>query len=135
MNETVFGIVVVWIILFISFYHLLIAILGLFPNFKATAKGTLQKKHTQRNIRVKNGTIPVLTHYTYSYIVNGKEYRYHSSGRFTKGHLYKNVTMVYVKWFPRHAYPEKFTATMQWIWGLGLLLIGLLLMIAIASVS
>ena len=133
MGEIVFGIVVVVIILFISFYHLLIAILGLFPQFKATAIGTLQKKRTQRNVRVRGGTIPALTNYTYQYTVNGKKYRYHSSGYFTKGHLYKNVTMVYVKWFPRHAYPEKFTATTQWSWGLGLLLIGLLFIIVIVS--
>lgn len=135
MGEIAFGIVVVVVIFSISFYHLLIAILGLFPQYKATARGTLKKERTQRNVRVRYVTIPFLTHYTYQYTVNGKKYRYNSSGRFNKGCLHKNITLVYVKWFPHHAYPEKFAATTQWSWGIGLLLIGLLLTIAIKSVS
>ena len=39
--------------------------------------------------------------------------------------------MVYVKWFPRHAYPEKFTAITQWAWGISMLCIGVLFIITV----
>jgi len=126
MEEMVFCITVIAIFLLISFYNLLIAILGLFPKFRATSVGTLQKRYTLRNVPVRGGKIPILTNYTYQYTVNGKKYKYNSSGRFTKGNLYKNITMVYVKWFPRIAYPEKFTASNQWGWGLCLLFTGIM---------
>lgn len=132
MEEMIFGIVVTAILMLIGLYNLLIAILGLFDRFKAMAVGTLLKKRSRRNVRTKGGfIIPVVTDYTYEYKVNGKKYRYSSSGRFTKAHLYKNVTMVYVKWFPRYAYPEKFTATNQWLIGISMFVMAVLFTVAI----
>jgi len=52
MGELIFCIVVVVILLLVGGYNLLIAILGLFPKFKDTTVGTLQKKRTQRNVRI-----------------------------------------------------------------------------------
>ena len=130
MGDLILGIASAAILLIFSFYNLLIAILGLFPKYRATAVGTLQNRRTQRNVRVKYGTLPVVTDYTYQYTVNGKKYKYSSSGQFTKRNLYQKVTLVYVKWFPRHAYPEKFTGTTQWICGLSLLFLGILMIVA-----
>ena len=129
MGELIFCITIIAIVVLISFYNLLIAILGLFPKFRATASGTLQKTNTQRNVRVRGGTLPVVTHYTYKYTVNGKKYSYSSSICSTKSRLYQTVSMVYVKWFPRHAYPKKFTAITQWAWGISMLIIGVLFII------
>ena len=126
MGEMIFYTVFVAIILLIGLYNLLIAILGLFSNCRATALGVLKYARTQRNVPVKGGKIPIVTDYMYQYTVNGKKYSYSSSGRFTKGNLRRNVTMVYVKWFPRHAYPQKFTAIKQWALGISMLLIGLM---------
>ena len=127
----IFCIVVVVILLLIGGYNLLIAILGLFPKFKDTTVGTLQKKRTQRNVRIRGGSVPVVTDYTYQYTVNGKKYKYSSSGRFTKSHLHQKVTMVYLKLFPRYAYPERFTPITQWICGVGMLLLGVMFIIGI----
>lgn len=127
MDELTFCIVVTAIAFLIGFYNLLIAILGLFPSFRDTAVGTLHKRRTERNVPIRHGRkIPIVTNYTYQYTVNGKKYRYSSLGYFTKGHLYKKVTMVYVKGFPRYAYPQKFTATTQWSLGLCMLFMGLM---------
>ena len=132
MGEVVFYITVITIVLLISFYNLLIAILGLFPRFRATAVGTLQKTRTQRNVRTRRGLIiPFLTNYTYKYTANGKKYRYSNLIYSTRSRLHQKVPMVYVKWFPRYAYPKKFTASTQWIFGIGMLIMGILFIIAV----
>ena len=131
MGELIFCIAIIAIILLISFYNLLIAILGLFSKFRATTSGILLKTNTQRNVRVRGGKLPVVTYYTYKYTVNGKKYSYSSSICSTKRRLYQTVSMVYVKWFPRHAYPEKFTAITQWAWGISMLFIGVLFIITV----
>ncbi|MBQ9132763.1 MAG: hypothetical protein IJX62_09905 [Clostridia bacterium] len=52
----------------IGLWNLMIAILGLFPQCRATVAGTLSNTKTQRNVRTGKGhtRIPILTDYTYS---------------------------------------------------------------------
>lgn len=126
MGEMIFCVVIVVIILLISVYNLLIAILGLFPRCRAMVMGRLKHARTQRNVPAKGGKIPVVTNYTYQYTVNGRKYSHRGSLYAAGKRVSKNVTLVYVKWFPRHAYPERFTAINQWVCGIGMLLIGLM---------
>ena len=102
----------------VGVWNLTIAILGLFPRFRATAVGTLKKRSTRRNAWYGTHKFPVMTHYTYTYKVGKREYRYSSNGTHTKRGLYPKVTMVYVKGFPRRAYPHKFKGTREWAWGI-----------------
>ena len=134
MNEMIFCIVITAITFLISIYNLLIAILGLFPKNRAIAKGTLKYKNTQRNVQAKYGKIPVMTDYTYQYTVNGRTYNYRGSIHAAGKRVSKNAPMEYVKWFPRHAYPWRFTAGLQWAWGIGLFVIGLMFTLVIVFV-
>lgn len=105
---TAFGLIGLW--------NLMIAVLGLFPKCRATAVGTLTSTNTRKNFRNRSGLfIPIQTRYTYIYTVNGKQYRYRARGQHSKRRLFPKVTMVYVKGFPRFAYPNKFTGAIQWI--------------------
>ena len=125
MGETIFCIVVTVITLLIGIYNLSIAILGLFSKHRAIVIGTLKNKNTQRNVQARWGKIPVKTDYTYQYTVNGRKYNYHGSVFAAGKRVSKTAPMVYVKWFPRHAYPWRFTAVNQWAWGICMLVMGL----------
>ena len=115
----------------IGLWNLLIAVLGLFPGFHCTAVGSLEKTHTYKNVRTKSGIrIPNVTKYTYIYTVNGREYKYTSEGQHTKRRLPRKVTIVYVKWFPRHGYPDKFKGTKEWIMSICMLFYGIMLLLA-----
>ena len=79
---------------------------------------TLKWKKTYRNVRYRGGKLPPYTNYVYTYQVGEREYRYRGSGNHTKRGLYQKAAMVYVKGFPRRAYPNKFTGFMEWMWGI-----------------
>ena len=111
----------------IGLWNLVIAILGLFPQCRSTAVGTLINTKTRKNVKGRWGTsIPSLTSYVYRYCVNGKAYRYSGQEMHTKRHLRPKTSMVYVKWFPRHAYPNKFKGEKEWVIAFVMLLIGIL---------
>lgn len=109
----------------IGLWNLIIAILGLFPQCLSAAVGTLSNTKTHKNVKGRWGTsIPTLTNYAYFYCVKGKAYRYSGQELRTKQHLLPKASMVYVKWFPRHAYPNKFTGDKEWVTAFVLLMIG-----------
>ena len=111
----------------IGLWNLMISVLGLFPQCRSSAIGTLNNSKTKRNVSGFRGSIiPILTDYTYTYYVKGKEYRYSGQGSHTKRHLLPKTSIVYVKGFPRHAYPNKFKGTNEWCIAFVMLLIGIL---------
>jgi hypothetical protein len=111
----------------IGLWNLMIAILGLFPHCQASTIGTLRNAKTKRNVRGFRGSIiPIQTDYVYTYCVKGKEYRYSGQDSHTKSHLLPKTSIVYVKGFPRHAYPNKFKGTNEWCIAFVMLLIGIL---------
>ena len=115
------------IVILIGLWNLMIAILGLFPRFLDTAVGTLTKANTKKNVRSRHGyLIPILTRYAYTYNVKGKEYHYSGEGLHSKRRLLPKTSMVFVKWFPRRAYPNEFKGTTEWVLGLFMLFMGLL---------
>ena len=117
--------------LLIGLWNLMIAILGLFPRFHRTAVGSLAKSHTHKNVPTKGGSrIPNLTKYTYIYTVNGRKYKYTSEGQHTKRRLPRKTTIVYVKWFPRHGYPDKFKGTKEWVMSICMLFYGIMFLLA-----
>ncbi len=119
-------------VLLVGLYYLTIAILGLFPKFRATAVGTLSKAKTYKHVPKRHGgTIPHLTKYVYLYTVNGKVYRHKGEGRYSKRRLHPKGQIVYVKGFPRHAYLNKFRGEKEWIWGVTLLICGLMLLVVL----
>lgn len=116
---------IAFVAIVIGFWNLLIAILGLFPQFLSTTAGTLTNKYTKRNVPARHGAvIPILTRYTYTYTVNKKKYRYSGEGFHSKSLLLPKVAMVYVKWFPSRAYPNRFKGTTEWVLGLVMLFLG-----------
>ena len=118
-----------------ALWNLLIAILGLFPQCCSSAVGTLVDTNTKKNVRTPRGRIiPILTRYIYLYTIKGKEYRYSARGEHSKRRLPLKTSIIYVKWFPRHAYPDKFTGTREWAWGLVMLYASIRIVYAIVSV-
>lgn len=111
--------------------NLMIAILGRNPKFLATTVGTLTKANTRRNVPGRHCTIPVLTDYTYVYTVNGRQYKHSREGFHSKRRLLPKAVMVYVKWFPRHAYPHRFRGTTELLLGIGFLFLGLLFLLVL----
>ena len=124
------------VVLFIGLWNLTIAVLGLFPKCRASAVGTLTKANTKINHRTRHGhLIPRLTHYAYTYSVNSKLYRYAREIYRSKRRLLPKISLVYVKGFPRHAYPNKFTGAVEWVTGLGMLFLGALFLYILSSAS
>ncbi|MBQ9747170.1 MAG: hypothetical protein IJV98_00160 [Clostridia bacterium] len=121
-----FYIIIAVFSILIGIWNLMIAVLGCFPRFRADAIGTLTRAKTEKNVPAKYGRIPVQTRYVYVYTVNGRQYRYAGENRHVKRRLLPKITMVYVKWFPRHAYPNKFKATTEWVLGSLMLLTGVI---------
>lgn len=123
--------VIIGVCIFMGLWNLMIAVLGLFPRFLSAAVGTLTDTKTKKNHRTRHGLIiPIYTRYVYTYTVKGKQYRYAAESLQSKRRLLPKATMVYVKWFPRHAYPDKFKGTTQWVMGGCFLFLGLLTMLA-----
>ena len=111
----------------LGLWNLMIAILGLFPEFLSTAVGTLTNAKTKHNVRSRHGhIIPIVTRYRYTYTVKGKEYRYVCENHHSKRRLLPKASMVFVKWFPRRAYPNKFKGTTEWVMGICFLFMGLM---------
>ncbi len=112
--------------LLLGLWNLMIGTLGLFPRCLTTTTGTLAKGTTRNIARTKYGrTIrtldrrPVMmTRYAYTYTVNGRAYRYSGRGSQGKHRLLPKAVMVYVKWFPGRAYPNRFRGTKEWVLGL-----------------
>ena len=122
------------ITLFVGLWNLLIAILGLFPRFHGTTVGTLTKANTQKNVRSRHGhLIPRCTQYAYTYTVKGRQYRYSRQMQYSKRRLLPKASLVYVKWFPRHAYVNKFTGEVEWVMGISMLCIACLFLYALTS--
>ena len=125
MDDYIILILASGIAILIGFWNLMIAILGCFPKCRVNSLGTLAKTNTLKNVPLKHGgCIPNLTKYTYIYTVNGKQYKYSDEKRTHKRNLFSKVTMVYVKRFPRHAYPNKFTGFKEWTAGISLIFVG-----------
>lgn len=99
-------------------WNFTIAILGLFPKFRATTVGTLKKSYTERNVQMRYGTIPVRTHYTYTYTVNGRKYKHRGSVESSRKYVPQRVHLIYVKWFPWSAYRNKFSGGWEWCLGI-----------------
>lgn len=133
-----FYIFLVVVLYLVAVWHLLIAILALFPRFRGTAIGTLEKTRTERNVqhwvrgRARPYIVPIITYYRYSYKVGKREYTYSREGYFSKQQLLPKTSMVYVKGFPRHAYPNKFKGTKEWWIGCSALFMAVLLTILLA---
>lgn len=117
----------------IGLWNLMIAILGLFPQFRATAVGTLTKARSSHNVRCRHCVIPVLTKYVYIYSVNGRQYKYTREDPKPRRKLFPKASMVYVKWFPRRAYPNKFTGEMEWIFGALSLMMAIMISLSLIS--
>ena len=109
-----------------AFWNLTIAILGLFPQLRETAVGTLGKICMQRNVQVKHRVIPILTNYGYVYTVKGKNYYFKGFQEKHKRNLRPKIVLEYVKWFPRHAYQNRFTGSYEWIVGICMLIFSML---------
>ena len=125
MEDYIFLIVASAIAVLIGLWNLMIAVLGCFPKLLCTALRSLAKTNTLKNVPLKHGgCIPNLTKYTYVYAVNGKQYKYSAEKRTHKRNLFSKVIMVYVKGFPRHAYPNKFTGFKEWSIGIFLIILG-----------
>ena len=125
-------IVIATVMIVIAMWNLLIAILGLFPQCCSSAVGTLIDTNTKKNIRTPRGRkIQILTRYVYLYTVKGKQYRHSARGEHSKRHLPLKTTLVYVKWFPWCAYPDKFSGTAEWALGFVMLYAGIQIILAI----
>ena len=136
LASTVFIFGLAGVALWIGLWNLLIAVLGLFPNCQATAVGTLVKANTKINYRTRHGyIIPRFTHYAYIYTANGKPYCYQQEMHHSKRRLLPKLSLVYVKGFPRHAYPNKFTGTSEWILGFCMLFVSTLLIYVLSTSS
>lgn len=69
--------------------------------------------------------IPYITHYSYVYTVKGRTYRYRREMGYAKKSLLRKMPLVYVKGFPRHAYPYKFTGFLEWIFAVMFMLLSI----------
>ena len=125
---------IIFVVVFIpiGIWKLVHGILSLFPCFLSSAAGKLVYTNTKKNVKGFRGlTIPLLTTYRYDYYVNRKKYTYSSKILDYKSCLSSRVTMVYVKWFPRRAYPNKFHRTDTFCIAAFFLLLGALSLLAI----
>ena len=131
----IFSIMITAVALLFGIWNLMIAILGLFPKYLETTMGTLTRTKNERNVvqhsKYNHTFIPLITYYTYTYHVRGREYRYSNESRHSEKRLLPKVPLVYVKWFPRHAYLRKFKGIREWMWGIFSTLLGAIFLILI----
>lgn len=118
----------------LALYNLTIAILGLFPAMRTRAVGSLSKTTAHRNVRGRYHVIPLILRYTYTYSHKGKTYHYTAESFHSKKRLHQRVSMIFVKGFPRHAYPNKFKPTKEWLYSFLLLILAALLVVEGLSV-
>ena len=119
--------IVMTVVLFaIGFWNLLIAILGCFPRFRATSVGTLANAVHYKNYRTDSGRIiKHLTRVQYVYTVRNKQYRARVHTTYEgKRKLFNKVSIIHVKWFPRHGYINHYTGFCEWFFGVLFLYFG-----------
>lgn len=121
-----------WFYSSLGVWFLFLTIYGRNPKNQMHTIGTLIQKKTKRNVAGRHCTIPVITDYTYSYTVNGKEYRIRHSVQNTKRGIMKKATIVYLKGFPRCAGIEQYHNSLHGFLS-ALLLLGGILMILLFS--
>ena len=119
--------IVMTVVLFaIGLWNLLIAILGCFPQCRATAVGTLANAVHYKNYRTRSGNIiEHLTRAHYIYTVRNKQYRTPVQTTFEgKRKLFNKVSVIYVKWYPRRGYINHYTGFYEWFLGILFLCFG-----------
>ena len=94
------------------------------PENHMTTVGALTQRNTRRNVSTKFGIEPIITSFTYTYMVGGRAYRLKSANTQTKGHLAKKVTIVYLKACPRCAWIDRYPGSMHGVTALICLLAG-----------
>ena len=120
--------IVMTVVLFaIGLWNLMIAILGLFPQCRAMAVGTLANAKHYKNYRGNRNYIICehLTRSRYVYAVGNRQYRtrvHNTLGG--KRKLLKKVSVIHVKWFPRHGYINSYTGFYEWFSGILFLFFG-----------
>lgn len=102
------------IVLSVGLYFLVLAIRSRDPKHLQTTVGTLTKTSGFKNFQTRYGLIRNLTDYTYTYSVNGKDYRI--SGSYPKHRRFvpKKVEIIYLIGFPRRAYIGEYTGVVEW---------------------
>lgn len=106
-------------------WFLFLAVWSRNPDHLDTAVGTLTKCHTSKNVTTRYGVVKNLTDYVYTYQVDGKTYKITGMRRQPRRKVLRKVTVVYLKIFPRRAYLDQFTGTLEWLYAFVLLAGGL----------
>lgn len=94
------------------------------PNNLISTTGKLTQRKSYKNYRIKNRTVPNVTEYTYTYIVNGKRYHLRGNHYAHPRNVRKRVTIVYLRGFPRCAYEEHYSGTLEWLLAISLIALG-----------
>ena len=101
------------IILLPGLFFLFLAFKGRNPQNLINVPGELTQRKGFKNIRIKTYTVKNLTDYAYSYEVNGKQYVLKGTQWTHPRKLFKKVSIIYLRGFPRVAYIEHFTGACE----------------------
>lgn len=118
----VFGVVS---ILF-GLFFLILAIRSRNPGNLILTSGELTQQKGFRNYKMKNCAVPIMTEYTYTYTVCGKQYRLRGKQRVHPRNVRKRISIVYLRGFPRCAYEGRFSGIAEWLIAISLIALGAL---------
>lgn len=111
------------IILIPGLFYIGLAFCSRNPKNTIAVPGVLTKRQGFKNVTIKHFTVKNLTDYIYTYEANGKQY-YKGTQWVHPRKLFKRVSIVYLRGFPRIAYIDQFTAVNEWALGITLSMLG-----------
>ena len=83
------------------------------PRNLISTTGELSRQKGYKNYKLKNGTTPNATQYSYTYLADGKAYHLRGVRLTHPRNLRKRIEIVYLRGFPRCAFRNIFTALLK----------------------
>ena len=113
----------------VGLFFLFLALRSRNPQNLVEVTGELTNRNHFKNAKIRFYTVKNLVEYTYSYVVNGKQYHLKGSQQTHPRNLRKRKTIVYLRGFPCVAYFDRFSGITEWALAISLILLGVLCVI------
>ena len=121
--------------LLIGVFFGVLALLSANERNLVSTTGELTQHKGHKNYKLKNGTVPNATEYTYTYMVNGKPYQLRGVHLTHPRNLRKRVPVVYLRAFPRCAYQDHFSGMVERLLAISWFTMGVFCIVIFAAVS
>ena len=110
-------------------FYIFLTLRSVNPKNLISTTGELSRQKGYKNYKLKNGTTPNATQYSYTYLADGKAYHLRGVRLTHSRNLRKRIEIVYLRGFPRCAYAEHFSGITEKLAAASLTALGILCLV------